>query len=147
MLQLAYYCNMIKYSDLKNILKNHNLRITDCRMDILDYFLRNEQTYSFKNLESRFDHYDRVTLYRTLSSFTNNGVLHKIPSDTGVVNYGVCSSTCSPQKHKHNHMHFKCVSCEKVKCLPDEHLPNVSIPGYDVEEVNMILSGLCPDCN
>lgn len=137
---------MIKYSELKSILKVHKLRITDCRMDVLEYFLKNKQSFSFKNLESVFSQYDRVTLYRTLNSFTENGVLHKIPSDTGVVNYGICSSTCTPQHHNHDHMHFKCNNCEKVECLPNKHLPNVLLPGYLVSEVNMILCGLCPEC-
>ena len=137
---------MIRFSELKKILKNHRLRVTDCRMDILEFFVNNEQAFSFKNLENTFEHYDRVTLYRTLNSFTKNGVLHKIPSDTGIVSYGVCSSTCSPQNHNHNHMHFQCNICGKTECLPQKHLPQVKITGYVIEEVNMILNGKCVQC-
>ncbi|MDH5474550.1 MAG: transcriptional repressor [Cyclobacteriaceae bacterium] len=137
---------MIKYSELKNILKQHKLRVTDCRMDVLEYFIKNNQAFSFKNLEDEFTQYDRVTLYRTLHSFTENGVFHKIPSDTGMITYGVCSTTCSPQNHQHNHMHFQCNCCGKVECLAEDHIPVVKIPLYEVMEVNMILKGVCPQC-
>ena len=30
----------MKYSDLKKVLKNHKLRITDTRMDVLEYFVK-----------------------------------------------------------------------------------------------------------
>lgn len=145
-LHKRYVCNIMKYSELKNILKKHNLRITDCRMDVLELFLTRKNALSFKDLVKELDEYDKVTLYRTLSSFTNNGVLHRIPDDSGYANYGICSDTCEPHEHKHNHMHFKCSNCGKMECLSEEHLPEVTIPGYLINEVNMILNGVCPQC-
>lgn len=136
----------MKYSDLKQVLKNHKLRVTDTRMDVLEYFVKEEKALSFKDLEVKFKDYDRVTLYRTLNSFTDNGVLHKIPDDSGFATYGVCYQTCDHNEHHHNHMHFKCTQCGVIECV-DEHIPHFSIPGYQVHEANLILSGLCQKCN
>ncbi len=141
----TYFCNGMKYSELKQILKNHKLRVTDSRMDVLEYFLTHKKALSFKDLEEKFSTYDRVTLYRTLNSFTENGVLHKIPDDSGFATFGVCYDTCSSDHHHHNHMHFKCNECGKIECV-DEHLPAIELPGYQIQEANLILNGICKSC-
>ena len=133
------------YSDLKQILKRHKLRVTDCRMDVLEYFLEQEKALSFKDLEEKFVSYDRVTLYRTLHSFADHGVLHKIPDDSGYATYGVCHETCDAEEHHHNHMHFKCNECGQIECL-DEHLPPIHLPGYKILEANLIVNGICQQC-
>ncbi len=136
---------MARYSKVKQILKSHKLRVTDGRVDILEYFLRQNKTLSFKDLEDEFKELDRVTLYRTLSSFTENGVLHKIPDDSGLATYGLCHDTCSSDDHVHDHMHFKCNECGTTVCL-DQHIPKINVPGYQVEEANLILKGICKIC-
>ncbi|WP_462251276.1 Fur family transcriptional regulator [Ekhidna sp.] len=131
----------------EQILKSHNLRITDCRKDVVDYFLGVKKALSQGDLEQKFKQYDRVTLYRTLNSFLDSGILHKIPNATGVATYGLCHETCSPDHHDHNHIHFKCNSCGQIECLDDKEVPAVSIPkGYQVETVNMIVDGICAKC-
>ncbi|MEQ9423328.1 MAG: transcriptional repressor [Cyclobacteriaceae bacterium] len=137
----------MKYSELKNTLKKHSLRITDCRMDVLELFTKTDHALSFKALESELDVYDRVTLYRTLHSFIEKGVLHRIPDDSGFASYGICHETCTPQEHSHDHVHFKCDECGHIECLSDHHVPKVVIPGYVVNEANLIVSGLCNSCN
>lgn len=131
----------------KVILKNHNLRITNCRLDVIEYFLKHDNALSQGDLESDLPQYDRVTLYRTLGSFLDSGILHKIPNQDGLATYGLCHDTCSPDEHTHNHIHFKCNSCGKIECLDDEAVPRVSLPqGYLAETVNMIVDGVCKEC-
>ena len=136
---------MARYSEIKNILKTHNLRITDGRIDVHEYFTREKRTLSIKDLQSELKDSDRVTLYRILNAFTENGVLHKIPDDNGVVTYGLCHDTCDADDHNHDHMHFKCSECGIMECL-DQHIPPVSIPGYQIKEANLILKGVCKRC-
>jgi Fe2+ or Zn2+ uptake regulation protein len=64
---------------LQHILKAHHLRITNCRLDVLQAFQENPSALSQGVLEDRFPQYDRVTLYRTLNSFLDSGILHKSP--------------------------------------------------------------------
>lgn len=131
----------------KEILKTHNQRITDCRLDVVEFFLESKKALSQGNLEEKFPQYDRVTLYRTLNSFLDSGILHKIPNSTGVATYGVCYETCSPKHHDHNHIHFKCNKCGSIECLEGKPVPAVSVPiGYQVEVVNMIVDGYCAKC-
>ena len=114
-------------------------------MDVLEFFLRQNTTISFKDLEEEFKGSDRVTLYRTLSAFTEHGVLHKIPDDSGYATYGLCYDTCDSEDHNHDHMHFKCNECGNMECL-DQSIPFINIPGYQVKEANLILKGICKTC-
>lgn len=136
---------MLKYSEIKQILKSHKLSVTAARIDVLEFFIRQNKTLSFKDLEDEFKDSDRVTLYRTLNSFTENGLIHKIPDDSGFATYGLCHDTCSSEDHKHDHMHFKCNECGTIECL-DQHIPSISVPGYKVTEANLILKGVCNNC-
>lgn len=132
----------------KNILKQHNLRITNCRLDVIEHFLAKKRALSLSDLESNYSNYDRVTLYRTLGSFLDSGILHKIPNDGGNATYGLCHETCSPADHTHNHIHFKCNKCGEIECLDDKAVPSVQLPkGYKLHMVNMIVDGLCLNCN
>ncbi|MFY0686753.1 MAG: transcriptional repressor [Cyclobacteriaceae bacterium] len=132
---------------LKEILKSHGLRITDCRLDVVQLFLDRKKALSQGDLEDQLIQHDRVTLYRTLNSFLDSGIVHKIPNSTGVATYGLCHETCTPNHHEHNHIHFKCNGCGQIECLDDRIVPAVAAPeGYQVENVNLIIDGLCKKC-
>ncbi|MEM9297196.1 MAG: transcriptional repressor [Bacteroidota bacterium] len=138
---------MIDREDCKDLLRSHKLRITNCRLDVIGHFLEEKRTLFQSELERKFPRYDRVTLYRTLLSFLEAGVAHRIPNETGVASYGLCHDTCAPNQHNHNHIHFKCNNCGKIECLDEEAVPQVSLPaGYQVETVNLIVDGICNDC-
>jgi len=136
---------MIRYSQIKKILQDHKLRVTAGRIDILEFFHRQNRTLSFKDLEDEFKDSDRVTLYRTLGAFTEQGVLHKIPDDSGFATYGLCQDACDSEDHNHDHIHFKCNECGTIECL-DQIIPKVKISGYKVTEANLILKGTCKNC-
>lgn len=138
----------MKYSELKQSLKNHKLRITDCRMDVLEHFQQQNRALSFKDLEDRFQEYDRVTLYRTLHSFEENGLLHKIPGDSGSAVYGLCSD-CDVESHHHNHMHFKCTTCGTTECIDvPVDIPTISLPkNYKMIDMDVIINGVCNQCH
>jgi Fur family ferric uptake transcriptional regulator len=136
----------MKYSDYKKLLKNHSLRITDCRIDVLDKFYRSTHALSFKDLEENLDDYDRVTLYRTLNSFIDKGLLHRIPNEDGFASYGLCREECTNTAHHHDHIHFKCNVCGHIECLSAYHVPRVELQGYEVAESNLIVNGVCKNC-
>ncbi|MEM9896098.1 MAG: transcriptional repressor [Bacteroidota bacterium] len=135
------------YEELKSILKKHDLRVTDSRLEVLRIFIEDGNALSQGNVENRLSGHDRVTIYRTLNSFLDSGILHKIPNESGAATYGMCYSTCSPKMHNHEHVHFKCNSCGQMQCLNQEHIPPVTVPtGYKIDAVNMIVDGVCSKC-
>ena len=142
-----YICRMENTDHLKEILESHKLRITACRKNVLQFFLNRKAALSQSDLENQFTQYDRVTLYRTLNSFLDSGIIHKIPNSQGAAAYGLCHETCSPDHHDHNHIHFKCNQCGQIQCLDDKLVPEVTMPkGYMIEAVYMIVDGVCAKC-
>ncbi|KAA3436045.1 Fur family transcriptional regulator [Rufibacter hautae] len=88
---------------------------------------------------------DRVTIYRVLNRFCEDGLAHRITSDEGKFYFALCKN-CQQQHHTHDHFHFRCLSCQKVECL--EEKVKVSLPlGYSAANVNCWVSGYCANCS
>lgn len=135
---------------IENILKQHELRITPIRIEVLDFFKMADSAQSHANLEQKFNNkFDRVTIYRTLNSFIEKGILHKVLDDSGSAKYAVCNDdNCETHQHADNHVHFKCTNCLKIECIHHAHIPNIDVPaGYKVNAANLLLEGVCPNCN
>jgi len=96
----------------------------------------------------RADQYDRVTIYRTLQTFLERGIIHNIPSTDNMVRYALCNEACITTGHHHdNHVHFRCDQCGKTVCLDDVNIPAVNLPkGYTMKEINMVVNGICKSC-
>lgn len=130
------------------ILKGSLLSVTASRKAILDVFLTSDNALSHQDVESRAKQFDRVTIYRTLQTFLEKGIIHSIPSTDNIVKYALCSDTCITSGHHHdNHVHFLCDSCGKTVCLDEVIIPNVNLPkGFSKKEINMVVNGICNVC-
>lgn len=136
-------------SELKTILKRHQLRFTKSRAAILDIFVEEEAALSERDIEESMQgSCDRVTIYRTLSSFLDHGLIHRVLDDSGAMKYALCAPNCHDgHPHGHDHVHFKCTNCGNTTCLDQVPIPAVKLPeGYLLSEVNMLLQGNCPTC-
>jgi Fur family transcriptional regulator, ferric uptake regulator len=133
----------------KDTLKEYELRHTGCRSDILQSFQSFNFALSHGDLEERFgERFDRVTIYRTLKTFVEKGIIHKVLDDEGGTKYALCrTSECSHDNHHHDHVHFKCLQCGNTTCIESVHIPVFSLPeGYKRTEINMLVQGTCPTC-
>lgn len=130
------------------ILKKHQLRHTDSREEILNLFLAQVAALSQPEIEKAVVGCDRVTIYRTLSTYMEKGILHKVLDDQGVMKYALCKEGCESEGyHSHDHVHFKCASCGDTTCIEQVHIPQFSLPeGFVVQEVNVLMQGVCPKC-
>jgi Fur family ferric uptake transcriptional regulator len=142
---------MVLSSDLniQKILREHDLRKTACRMSMLKLFLENKHALSPTGIESMLDNFfDRVTIYRTLATFEELGILHKVPSGSGMVNYAICKGGCSHTQHSDKHTHFQCLKCEKTFCLDEIKDLNLKLPdGYIAQDWRLLFTGICQNCN
>lgn len=136
-------------TEVKQLLKNHSLRLTQSRGDVISVFLDKNVAVSHGDIETEIDgKYDRVTIYRTLKSFIDKGLIHKVLDDAGATRYALCHDNCSEVEHKHNHIHFKCQKCDETTCLELVDIPDVRLPaGYQAIESNYLISGICKKCN
>ncbi|MFZ5551806.1 MAG: Fur family transcriptional regulator [Bacteroidota bacterium] len=133
-----------------DILLENDLRKTPCRLFVLDEFRKKgKQSLSENDLENKSKgKFDRVTIYRTLNTFIDSGILHKVIDDDNIVKFAMCSETCDDHHHNHEHVHFKCEECHTTSCLDHISIVNVELPkGYKKKEANYLIVGVCADCN
>ena len=131
----------------ETLLKDFNLRNTPNREEILQLFIRKNHALSHGDIEKEIENaLDRVTVYRTLKTFLDKGLIHKVLDDEGSLKYALCKEACTMAEHHHNHVHFKCTMCGQTNCLNIE-VPMVRLPkGYQVSEVNLLIQGVCERC-
>lgn len=134
----------------QQLLLHYGLRKTGCRQEVLRQFLHNSHALSHADLERLIgDRYDRVTIYRTLYSFEEKGIIHSINDVSGSVKFALCQEeTCSQQTHHDNHIHFSCTACGQTFCLNEVHIPLLSLPqDYQVERMHFSAEGICKSCS
>ncbi|MCY7349891.1 MAG: transcriptional repressor [Cytophagaceae bacterium] len=138
-------------SPAKSTLKDFNLRLTDCRAEMLVIFNEKGHALSHGDIEGMLtEKFDRVTLYRTLKTFLEKGLIHKVLDDEGGAKYALCRDAChtTDQQHHHDHVHFKCNVCGLTNCLDDVRVPTLELPqGYQRRETTLLVQGICPLCN
>jgi Fur family transcriptional regulator, ferric uptake regulator len=132
-----------------SILQSHKLRVTDCRLDIIQEFLAKNVALSHSDLEETLNQqFDRVTIYRTLKTFLDKDLIHKVLDDSGATKYALCAHGESEHIHSHEHVHFKCEICGETTCLEDINLPPVKLPaGFVKKEMNLLVQGICEKCH
>lgn len=128
-------------------MRNHNLRVTETRIKVLGEFMNGHRALRQADLEQKLGNsFDRVTIYRTLNSFLDNGILHKVPDDSGTAQYALCDN-CDEHQHHDEHIHFKCTVCNKLECLDHYTVPTFEVPkGYKVASSDLLVTGVCADC-
>lgn len=130
------------------LLEKHGLSKTPPRLNVLSILASREVATPESFLEKKLGgRVDRVTLYRTLKTFEEKGILHKILDQNGTANYAVCSEKCSEHKHYDEHLHFNCVVCNKVYCMDEIKLPPIKLPkGFKPGSINLTVTGTCRQC-
>ncbi|MFZ2900317.1 MAG: Fur family transcriptional regulator [Saprospiraceae bacterium] len=129
------------------ILGKSGLRKTPFRVHVLGLFMQQEEALSAQQLENFLPDADRVTLYRTLRTFEQKGIIHLAIDGTHCQKYALCSDSCDEHHHVDQHAHFHCVTCGKTFCINDTPQPAFQTPkGFVVQSSHLVLHGICPDC-
>ncbi len=133
---------------IPDILKKNKLSVTDGRKKILELFLTSDGALAHSDIEKYTGEiFDRVTVYRTLQTFVEKGIIHLIPTTDNSILYALCKDNCEAGHHHDNHVHFICNACSKTICLEDVIIPQVKLPvGFTPKDAEMVVSGICNDC-
>ena len=93
---------MSKETDILNdnrvgeLLKRNSLSVTDSRKKILQLFVEQAGALAHGDIEKRAgEKFDRVTVYRTLQTFVDKGIIHTIPTADNSIRYALCKDECS----------------------------------------------------
>ena len=133
---------------LNEILRRKHLSVTDSRKKILSLFLAGKDALAHGDIETKAgEKFDRVTVYRTLQTFVEKGIIHTIPTADNSIRYALCKD-CEEGHHHDDHVHFVCTNCHKTICLDDVVSPKIELPeGYIAETTQVVINGVCKECN
>lgn len=133
--------------ELENILIAKQVKPTAIRLVVLEYLLKQTAAATVGDLEKAFPETDKVTLYRTIKTFEEKGIIHNINPDADATRYALCEAGCKPGEHYDLHVHFYCTSCKELLCLPKTHFPNVALPNnFQLRELSLVARGICDSC-
>jgi Fur family ferric uptake transcriptional regulator len=135
-------------NEIGEILKRSQLSVTESRAKILELFKQSGKALAHADIENKTnDHFDRVTIYRTLQTFVEKGIIHTIPTADNSVLYALCKDDCSQGHHHDNHVHFICDQCGTTFCLDHVEIPKVHLPqGFVTKQTDVVISGICKNC-
>ncbi len=70
--------------EASTIIKNSGLRLTSSRKKIINILIKSQTALSEVDLEKRLSSVcDRTTIYRTLNTLLENGIVHKLVDTDG----------------------------------------------------------------
>ncbi|MBN2512022.1 MAG: transcriptional repressor [Sedimentisphaerales bacterium] len=113
-------------------------------MSMLGAMLEAKEPLSREQIARRMgENANKVTLYRTLHSLVEAGIVHTALIRNRVQLY-------EPSAHCSEHLchpHFVCRGCHKTICLTEITPPTVDLPdGFRLERQQLQMEGLCSTC-
>jgi Fur family ferric uptake transcriptional regulator len=137
--------NVHRDEELRRILTQHDIRVTEQRMLVLREMSRLKVPISHPELTARLasSSLDRVTIYRNLLSMTEAGILVRMQLGDQVWRYELPQAQA---KEHRTHPHFVCTDCGDVACMPEG---TVVLRGDAAKSrvLEIQLRGLCHDCD
>jgi Fur family ferric uptake transcriptional regulator len=140
------------HSEISDILKKFDLKVTPVRITVLNVLVNSDVALSHADITDKIgdETIDKVTLYRTLNTFNEKGIIHKVATEDRNWLYAIMLESNKIPVSEHDHAHFICNACEKIFCFPvSEHTQSgiASIrEGFKVIEQEIRLHGICPTC-
>jgi len=128
------------------ILKIHNLSLTNHRIELLSVLATCERAITEKELEALMNgNCNRTTIYRNLNSLVEKKIVHRILSGEAV-KYKLLQGKKEGGK-KTDHVHFDCTICNTTFCLEEISIQDFKLPeGFTKHENQFIIFGTCKNC-
>jgi Fur family ferric uptake transcriptional regulator len=134
-----------------SILQNAGLRRTPVRSAVLNLLSKAPNPLGVPDMLGKLPpDTDAVTVYRTLNTFVNQKIVHRVQADDRTWRYAMGNHLARESVHRHPH--FVCDHCHTVECLDAAEIP-LKLPekmgvarGYRVSYPEVVLHGKCPKC-
>lgn len=131
--------------ETENKLMNKNTRPTSMRILVYDFLNTQNVALSLSEVEEYFDHADRITIYRTLKTFEEKGIVHGI-QEGQTTKYMLCDDNCDEHSHNDWHLHFYCKICKETTCREDVLMPQDLGGNFRIDETQFLVKGICEKC-
>jgi Fur family ferric uptake transcriptional regulator len=143
-------------------LRSAGLRATPIRLEVLTVLEASRSPLDAQDVAERLktQNADRVTVYRTLNSFVEAGLAHRLDPGDRIFRFGLvqpaATATSEPAAPStgHAHPHFVCDECGTVECLNDSEVTvqtraptaGKKTPTFRVKQHEVLLHGTCGEC-
>lgn len=133
---------MMERDSIKQILADHNLKLSEQRIQILGFMLSTESHPTaddiYRHLTTADPILSRATVYNTLKSFLDTGVIRALELRDNETRYDATVD---------EHGHFRCRICDRIENFDvGESLFSLELPGHLIEGHSLTLRGICPQC-
>jgi len=133
---------------IEQFLEAKNIQITAMRLLVYRFLADQSVAVTLSDMEQAFSKVERTTLFRTVKTFKEKGVVHQIDDGTGVTKYALCEKDCTCELEPDLHLHFHCNNCNETVCLTDHKIPGIQVPdGFISENANLVFRGICDKCS
>ena len=133
-------------TDFEAVMHGHGIRPTANRLLVMQTLSEANRPLTLAELEDRLVTLDKSSIFRALTLFRENHLIHAIENGDNTTAYELCLS------HDHTtdddmHVHFFCERCHTTYCLNDILIPSVALPSdYHMTTANYLIKGICPHC-
>ena len=134
-------------AEVGTLLRSAGLRRTPARLAVLGAVERAGEPLTHARLAEHpaVAGIDPVTLYRTLATLEDAGLVHRVQGTDGA--WRTCPQPRDRPGCPGNHAHFLCERCGAMRCLLEQALPRVRVPaGFVVHGRHLVAQGLCDAC-
>ena len=131
----------------EKLLLSQKLSKTKTRVNILNLLMFSDTPLSGKDIcKGLTSKCDKSTVYRTLNSLFEKNLLQRIIIDHEV-KYALRDKHHAAAEPQPDHVHFKCIKCEKVICMTDLLVKDYVLPkGFVKKENQFLIIGICKEC-
>lgn len=118
-----YPCSVLRAAadPVAALLRSSRLRVTAVRVAVLELLSNSPAALDAQDVLAALGRrFDRVTIYRTLTSLVDAGIAHRIDPGDRRFRFSITSHhRCTEEHHAHDHPHLLCDACGKVECMDD----------------------------
>lgn len=128
---------------LTNQLKNKGIRPSYQRVKVLEYLYRKEGHPTveeiFRALSPDIPSLSKVTIYNTLHTFVESGLVRIVDIDDAEMRYDITLA---------NHGHFLCEACGTIFNfkVDIDQIPIEGLNQFEIKVKDIYFKGLCPNC-
>src|SRR5690606_219881 len=131
--------------DIEDKLMGKGVKPTTMRILVYEVLQDQNVALSLSEIEHSFQAADRITIYRTLRTFEEKGVVHSI-QENNTTRYKLCDEDWSSARHKDWHLHFYCRHCKQTTCRQEVRLSPDWETAVRIEDVRLFARGVCENC-
>lgn len=133
-------------TDVDKYFEDKGVKPTANRILVLQALRKEDHPVTLTDLEMTLSPMDKSSIFRVLTLFLEQDIVHAFEDGRGLLNYELCGSEGACDR-RDEHIHFYCESCRQSYCMEELPLPEMKLPeGYTPHSLSFVIKGECPKC-